>query len=1072
MTIHNLFDFEGIEKVHDHLEDLIFRASEALQPSEPIDVATAASRYRNMNNPGGKQGLWSNERTPYLVEPMRELTNKRFEGVAFMGPAQCGKALALDTPIPTPSGWTTMGALKVGDKVIGRDGKPCNVTFATEVQFQRRCYEVTFSNGDKVTADADHNWMVYDGANGGQERVKTTAELVAHGVSYRAKSRLRWQIPAATALELPSAVLPVDPYVMGAWLGDGHAYGMRMYAHVDDAANMLSNLRAAGISPRMHEDKKGLAVIALTPFRHTSGRAGGRHPISEAFHQCGLGSGRPKTIPAAYLRGSIEQRQALLAGLMDTDGSVSIAGRCTFSTSEDAMKAPFAELLNSLGYRFKYRDRLTRVAVAREFAFSPRTGETIFRLKRKQARLDTLQMTRKEAIHDRVLIKEIREVESVPVRCITVDGPDHLYAFGEGMAFTHNTDMFLNYQTYLIRCDPADLTLVQTTNTTARDFSVARIARMHRANEWMSTRCVKDNVFDKQYDNGMIVRMSWPTSNELSGKPIPRMWITDYDRMDMDVDGEGTPWSLARARTTSFRSFGKVIVESSPGKEYLDPQWQRNPARPHEAPPAEGIGSVFNSGDRRRYYWRCVNPRCRQAFEPAWNLIQYPNTRDPIEAGEAATMHCPFCAHRYTHDPSPGSPGKMEMIQLAENGGHARWLREGELWLPDGTITGEARRAKIASFALEGVCAAFSTWAQLVTDYVTAEQEFEMTGKEDTLKTVVNTKIGRHYLPKAQAKMRLAENLRKRAINWPRRTVPPGVRYLLATVDVQSNRFEVQIHGISIDDIYVIDRFAVKYSKRPDPANPTQFLPIDPKARPEDWRHLLFDVIQKSYPLSTDSNKHMAIHHTVCDSGGADGVTANAYDFYRWLVKGYDEEATDEIKSLYPWVPGFAERFKLLKPDPIMSAPTYALRYPDSQRKDRLAGARGEIPVIFLNVNAIKNKLDNMLEREDEGGTIIFPDWLDLGFFRELTVETKNKEGRWENISGRRNESWDLLVYCLGSMRHSAVKHDAINWDNPPDYAKEWSRNSLIFSLTEDKTPFEQPSDPYDELAALGEEMA
>lgn len=1068
MSIHNLFDLENAETIPDYLEDLIFRATEALQPSEPIDVAAAAAKYRTLNNPGGKQGLWSNERTPYLVEPMRELTNKLYEGVVFMGPAQCGKALALDTPIPTPTGWSTMGALKVGDKVFGRDGRSCNVTFATEVQHGRKCYEVTLSNGDKVTADADHNWFVYDGCNQGQARVKTTAELVAYGTTYRSKARLRWQIPAARALALPDAELPVDPYVMGVWLGDGHAYGMRVYASEADAPNMIENLHTAGVQTRMHLDKKGLAVIALTPARHNVGRAGGRHPLSEAFASCGLGSGQPKAIPAQYLRGSERQRRALLAGLMDTDGSVTVAGRCEFSTSAETMKVGFAELLTSLGYRWMRIDK----GAASRFCFPPRAADTIFRLRRKQARLDTLSFKRKESIHDRVLITEIREVESVPVRCITVDGPDHLYAFGKSMSFTHNTDMFLNYQTYLIRCDPADLTLVQTTNTTARDFSVARLARLHRANPWMAARCVKDNVFDKQYDNGMIVRMSWPTSNELSGKPIPRMWITDYDRMDMDVDGEGTPWSLARARTTSFRSFGKVIAESSPGKEILDPQWQRNPEYPHLAPPAEGIGAVYNSGDRRRYYWRCIRPSCRRAFEPAWNLIQYPNTRDPIEAGEAATLHCPFCNLAYTHDPSPGSPGKMEMIQLAENGGHARWLREGQVWLPDGTLAGKPRRAPIASFALEGVCAAFSTWAQLVSDLVSAEHEYEMTGKEDTLKTVVNTKIGRHYLPKAQAKMRLAENIRKRAINWPRRTVPPGVRYLLATIDVQSNRFEVQVHGMAIDDIYVIDRFAVKYSKRPDPANPTQFLPIDPKGRKEDWRHLLFDVIQKSYPLSTDPDKHMAIHHTVCDSGGADGVTANAYDFYRWLVHGYDDEATDEMKSLYPWVPGFAERFKLLKPDPIMTAPTYALRYPDSQRKDRLAGARGEIPVIFLNVNAIKNKLDSMLEREEDGGTIIFPDWLDLGFYKELTVETKNKEGRWENVSGRRNESWDLLVYCLGSMKHSTVRHDVINWDNPPDYAQEWSRNSLIFSLTEDKTPFEEPSDPYDELAALGEEMA
>jgi FtsK alpha domain/FtsK/SpoIIIE family len=81
--------------------------------------------------------------------------------VLIAGSTGSGKALALDTPVPTPTGWTTMGELKPGDRVFDESGRPCTVTGATDVQHGRPCYEVVFSDGSVIVADADHRWMTW-----------------------------------------------------------------------------------------------------------------------------------------------------------------------------------------------------------------------------------------------------------------------------------------------------------------------------------------------------------------------------------------------------------------------------------------------------------------------------------------------------------------------------------------------------------------------------------------------------------------------------------------------------------------------------------------------------------------------------------------------------------------------------------------------------------------------------------------------------------------------------------------------------------------------------------------------
>src|SRR5437660_6385432 len=164
---------------------------------------------------------------PTGIRDLDELTNGLQAGQMIVIAARpgVGKALALDTPIATPSGWTTMGQVRVGDQVMGADGRPTTVVAATEVMTGRPCYEVHFSDGSVIVADAQHQWLTQTRASRRAHQpsaeVRTTEELARTVRCQTKDARLNHSVTNAAALQLPAVDLPVGPYTLGVWLGDG-----------------------------------------------------------------------------------------------------------------------------------------------------------------------------------------------------------------------------------------------------------------------------------------------------------------------------------------------------------------------------------------------------------------------------------------------------------------------------------------------------------------------------------------------------------------------------------------------------------------------------------------------------------------------------------------------------------------------------------------------------------------------------------------------------------------------------------------------------------------------------------
>ncbi|HEV8035544.1 phage terminase large subunit family protein [Yoonia sp.] len=132
-----------------------------LKPPPDLSISDWADQNRRLSSEASAEpGQWRTSRAEYQRGIMEAVSDAGTETVVIMSSSQVGKALALDTPLATPTGWTTMGDVQVGDILFDETGAPCRVTGATDVMRNRRCYRVRFSDGSAIIADADHLWAV------------------------------------------------------------------------------------------------------------------------------------------------------------------------------------------------------------------------------------------------------------------------------------------------------------------------------------------------------------------------------------------------------------------------------------------------------------------------------------------------------------------------------------------------------------------------------------------------------------------------------------------------------------------------------------------------------------------------------------------------------------------------------------------------------------------------------------------------------------------------------------------------------------------------------------------------
>lgn len=574
---------------------------------------------------------------------------------------------------------------------------------------------------------------------------------------------------------------------------------------------------------------------------------------------------------------------------------------------------------------------------------------------------------------------------------------------------------------YAVVCDPGDMHIIHMTQATAQRYSQTRIDRLNEHSpamrERLSPYASDNNVFGKRYRHGMTLSIGWPSITQLSSFDIRYVCLTDYDRFPEDAGREGDVFVPARKRTQTFMSAGKVLVESSPGKILSDPKWQHD--NPHEGPPCGGIFAIYNQGDRHRWYWPCHH--CLDYFTAA-------PARDAFAIVDGhAGLICQHCGCVIPADRKPRMNAKGD------------WLADGQTIDRRGEISGDAPAAALGSYWLTGPAAAYQSWDSLVQRYDQAAKTLERTGDEKPLQALVTTDFGTAYRPRNLNVLRDGRVLAGRAEDLEKRTVPPDVRYLTAAVDVQKDRFVVQVMGWGPgNERWLIDRYNLRWSRRLGGNGEPE--PIDPARQLPDWSILLDQVACKPYPFAERQDRGLIPVAVAVDSGGKAGVTERAYAFWR------------QARSV-----GLGARVMLVKGG-SHGGPRISRTFPDSSaRADRKANAMGEVPVWMLNTMILKDSLAADLERAEPGpGYIHFPNWLGPWFFDELAAETRTAKG-WENLSNDRNEAFDLCVYNHAVALMVRAEH--INWDKPPAWADP-ERSAVAIDLIGDGEPAPQPPAP------------
>lgn len=568
--------------------------------------------------------------------------------------------------------------------------------------------------------------------------------------------------------------------------------------------------------------------------------------------------------------------------------------------------------------------------------------------------------------------------------------------------------------TWIVTCAPGDTLVGHMSQDTARDFSRMEVDRVIRYSPELearlSLRARDDNTFDKFFRSGMVLKLGWPALSQVSAKTLKYAMWTDYDRPENrdNIGGEGPLWNLLHKRVQTYMSRGKALAESSPGDPYDDPTWV--PRSAHEAPPARGILELYNRGTRARWYWPCLH--CGGYWEPkpgvaVFGVPSHEEVEKLVVAEDPMTL-----AARFAKAICPHCGALHEMEQRREMNSRGRWVHEGQTIDANGNVAGDRRPTPYASYWVGGAAAPYQRWDSMLYEYFQAVQTYVRTGDEGPLQTTTSSDQGAAYLPLAAGKRRTPEELVARQESWERGTVPVGVRFLTAAVDVQAHRFVVQVHGWGVAlESWLIERFSITASNRPEG---DRFAGVDPAAYAEDWNVLIDRVLERRYRAGELELQPLI---TLCDSGGREGVTDKAYDFWRTMR-----------------AKGWGTRFMLVKGVGNLNAPRVQRTFPDARaRKDRKAG-RGDVPVWLLNVNVLKDGVAGDLARLVPGpGYVHLPDWVDQDYFNELTAETRAAKGWERENSHAPNEAFDLHAYNRAAC--IILQAEAIDWTKPPSWA-------------------------------------
>lgn len=990
----------------------------ALAPRKPITVSQWADLERGLSSKGSAQpGRWVTANNPPLREPMDCMSSRStVREVVLMFPVQMGKALALDTPIATPTGWTTMGDIQTGDTVFGQNGQPTTVIATSEVFTDHLCYRITFSDGAQIVADAGHRWNVIDlqrcnearkeikrrearkeqgmpqrrrmevsPDESSHERILTTEEIA---VSHRSRRNSRYAVRLTEPLDMPDAILPIDPYTLGVWLGDGNSASAQITQHINDAPHIINQLEKAGYTVVERANRNGTLTLAIDPHGHRNGMCRRGHILANVGTYSGMRGGKTTTtcaecarqaamkwkngnamdaviyksfhslliesnllknkhIPIEYLRASRRQRLELLQGLMDTDGTCATSGECEITSSYPVLANGIIDLIRTLGIKPGLSIKKTKTLDSWRIRFTAYSDMPVFSLPRKLSR-QAIRAGRGVAETTRRHISKVEQVATVPTRCIAVNNANHLFLCGRELIPTHNTEVAINALGYCMDHDPGPV-MVCLPGEVSMDKWVAQ--KLHpaidespavkRSLTSVSSRDASNTRTFKDFAGGQLYIEHAGSPARLKSTSVRTLIVDEVDEFANNFGGGDDPLEMLKARTSAFPSTSKRLYISTPqikGRSRIEDLWLQS--------------------DQRHYHVPC--PHCGHCQPLEWSGMGW------SQDGQQVWYVCQECGAMIDEQHKTRMIGAGEWV--AHNVG-----------------------AKMRGYHIN--CLYYQIglgprWAEMVSDWRTALND------PAKLKTFTNDRLAQPWEDAAMRNVR-HDAIADRVEPYALRTAPLGVLCITAGVDTQDNRLAVQIVGWGRGMAFWI----LDYIE----------LPGDP-ASPEVWTSLT-ELINR--PIQHASGGVLRVEALAQDAGG---------------------HRTEHVKA-------FAYERRIKRPMVIFGAIANNAPVLSKGKVQEFTwrGAPDKRSVMIYHVGtvAVKHWIYSQLGADADKAPDLrqthFSGELSPDYFPGLVSETFNPhKNRFDKKRGARNEALDTLVYAFAAAHHPELRlhrFSSKDWD-------------------------------------------
>lgn len=601
------------------------------------------------------------------------------------------------------------------------------------------------------------------------------------------------------------------------------------------------------------------------------------------------------------------------------------------------------------------------------------------------------------------LIRPMEDLSHEQFSCVAVVGPGQC----------GKTEIARNWLFTSALNDPADMLWYSGSEPLVSTESKVSIARMINDHPQLKALLSSNSISLKRFGS-MVVEFLAGIENNMISKSVPHIVA---DEWDMIWEGLKNAKEMLDVRMQTFGAQAKLLAMSHPDAvEGLEPEdW------------TGGIMQLYRDSTRGLWYWPC--PHCGAHSSPnptasRYMPIHYDEQAPLDEIRDIARLLCPV------------NGCLIEDSQRYSMNLSGQWVFQGQTITEDGVISGEPTAREIAGYWIVGAMSKFTKGGigALAVTEAQAQRNFEWDNDRKAYRSTIAKRFGTPLRKQKRVDVIDAKTLADRADpSLSLGQVAQGVRFITVMIDVQANRFELMARGWCENGRSVV----------------VDFKKIDalPGTSEDDWDRVLQIATQTYWPFEGQPERGMRAHMVGFDSAGVPGVTAQAYAAWKRLRHAKTARLLGRINGLPAWnvIP--------TKGNQQLSAPRIQIVYPDSTaRKDRYAGAAGEVPIALFNPNRFKDDLnDQLVQAADARWSIRFPAEFTEAWFEQVVAEDRTENGRWNRRkSNAPNEALDLLVGT--DMLAYLAGYRRIKWEAPPQWAKPWAENANVAAIQMDNS--------------------